>query len=166
MADVKKYFFDFVGVRIPISALTMRRSLDAIAFCSVTIPQPDDHSDLFGANPDGEMVISQSLNDGAETVVGTYTLTQLLPTESPSSYTVVLNGEADFQTDQPTTGQTFAVEKPITISQSSGVTRTSAKEDALIVVGDQVVLRDVTYAVKTLSLFVNVKNSRMDLGLT
>ena len=165
MANIKKYFFDFEGVRIPVSALTMRRSRDAIAFCSVTIPEPTDYVDLFNANPNGQMILSHSIN-GVESVVGTYNLEQIIPTNSPSSFTIVLNGEAPYQSDLPTSGQTFILDNPIYTSQSNGITRAGAAENAIIVVDDILELQGVPYTVNNLSLFVGVKNSRMDLGLT
>lgn len=159
---VKNYFFDFEGVRIPISSLTLRRREDSIAFCSVSIPSADQYSQLFNSNPTGAMVLSQSL-DGIISTVGTYALNQILPTISPSNETTVLNGEADFGTDQPSTGS-FIIDNPITLSSNaSGTRQFSAEENALIVVGDEITLMGELIEVVSISLFVNVVNSRMDV---
>lgn len=108
------------------------------------------------------MVLSQSL-DGIISTVGTYALNQILPTISPSNETTVLNGEADFGTDQPSTGS-FIIDNPITLSSNaSGTRQFSAEENALIVVGDEITLMGELIEVVSISLFVNVVNSRMDV---
>lgn len=159
----KKYFFDFVGVNIPISSLTLRRREDSIAFCSVTVPNAEEFAELFNSNPTGTMVLSQDL-DGTTSTVGTYILNQILPTISPSNETTVLNGEADFGTDQPSTGLILTIDNPITkSSNSNGLRQFSAAENALIIVGDIIELTGESISVKSISLFVNVVNSRMDI---
>jgi len=180
MTNVKNYVFDFVSTapvattRIPVSALTIRRRKDSVAFCSVTIPQPnqllDDGlttlADLIAANPNGEMLLKQTINGGAETLVGTYTLDQVLTTDSSSVFTVVLNGINDFGADQASSGS-YVIDAPITTSNdSTGLQRFSAAEDALIVVDDQITLQGSVVNVEEISLFVNVVNSRMDLGVS
>lgn len=174
MANIKLYVFDFESVRIQISALTIRRRQGSKAFCSVTVPDPEPYTDLFSANPLGTLVISQTLDGGAETVVGTFTLSQVLTTKSTSVFTIVLNGEADFGTDQSTQGITWDISSPITSTDdSTGTQRFSAAENALIVVDDTILFNDTTSSVNAvlvnveeISLFVNSANSRMDVGVS
>lgn len=173
---VKQYAFYFESVKIPISNLTIRRRTDTDAFCSVTLPIPDDYVTLISNNPSGTMEIFQIIDGGSEVLVGTYTLNQVLPTNSPSSFTLVLNGRADFGTDQPSSGS-YTITNPITSSSdTSGDKMFSAEENALIVVGDTIDFSDepadssgifptIGYTVDSISLFVTPVNSRMDVGI-
>lgn len=185
MTDVKRYFFDFVSLtpalttRIPISNMTIRRRRNTTAFCSVTIPQPEQNVlvngidtaliDIISINldPPGSLVISQTINGGPEVVVGTYLLDQIIPTRSPSAYTVVLNGVADFATDLPVGVVNWVIDAPITeTNDTNGIQRFSNEENALIKVGDTIVLEgNPATTVEEISLFVNVANSRMDVGV-
>ncbi len=177
MTNIKNYVFDFTSEdlltvqRIPISSLTIRRRLDSTAFCSVTLPDPEPYEGLISANPAGTLELKQILNGGAEVVVGTYTLQQVLTTKSTSVFTLVLNGVADFGTDQASSGS-YTITNPITsTNDSNSISRFSAEENALIVVGDTINFADgpsgetSPFTVQELSLFANTVNSRMDLGI-
>jgi len=183
----KIYVFDFTGLdtidpfpevtkRIPVSNLSITRRKDNPSSCSVTIPSPDEFTTFLTSNPTGTMTISEILN-GVESVVGTYTLSQYLPTRSPSAFTVVLNGQVPEGTDQASTISPVTISNPITSAQNAdGTIRFSAEENALIVVDDIInvgtgtfdigtgeqILTEIT--VRSISLFVNVSNSRMDVG--
>lgn len=183
MVKTTLYFFEFVGVRIPISAMTIRRNIDTTAFCSASIPDPTqlieispnvfiDLSQWIEQNPDGEMVFTQSLDGGIEEVIGTYNLEQTLTTKSPSGFTIVLNGVADFGDDQPSSGS-YTILNPITSTDnSSGVARFSAAENPLIVVGDTIDFSDsgvppfpvIAITVQTMTFFATTVNSRMDIA--
>ncbi len=185
MTDTKLYVFDFVSIapvlttRVPISNMTIRRRRDSTAFCSVTIPKPQQLVEtapgvfkelveviLNNLDVPGSLVISQIANGGVETVVGTYLISQIIPTRSASSYTVVLNGTADFATDLPAVFTNWVIDNPITeSSDSNNLQRFSAAENALIRVDDTIDLEGQPVTVEEISLFVNVTNSRMDVGV-
>ena len=168
MASIKRlYHFYFEGTLIPISNLTIRRRLDALAFCSATIPDPEAYTDLIEANPEGSMAYYVVDSDGNETLVGTFALTQVIVNKASGTYTTVLNGEAEFSTDQASTVSGLVIDNPITTSNDSkGSQRFSADENALIVVGDTIMLEGSAVTVDSISLFVNVSTSRMDLEVT
>lgn len=183
MVNIKRYFFDFITERIPVSQLTIRRNLDTTPFCSVSIPDPEQPveispgvfvplSEFIESNPGGLMTISQTINGGAEVVVGTYNLNQSLPTNSPSAFTLVLNGDNTFGDDQASTVSGLTITNPITSSNNSiGNPMFSAEENALIVIGDIINFSDTNIkpfvtepiTVQTISLFVTTVNSRMDV---
>lgn len=166
MAKSLRYICEFQNVRIRISSLNIRRRRDAPAFCSVTIPDGEQHTLLITNNPTGTLVIIQIDENDVETTIGTYILNQVLPTESPSAITIVLNAQADFGTDLAPSGLTFQVPNPITTSNDSlGIQRFSAAEDGRIVVGDIINLRGVNVTVEEITFFVAVNNSRMDVGV-
>lgn len=166
MVSIKKYVFDFVSTRIKISSLTIRRRLDSTAFCSVTIPDSDQFADLIAANPDGAMVLSAVDGLGTETIVGTYILDQILVTKSPSNVTTVLNGINTFETDLATSISPITIDNPITVTtDSNGLIRFSAEEQALIVVNDTIILEGQSTTVQEITLFVASNNSRMDVGI-
>lgn len=177
MTEVKKYVFDYINVRIPISAMTIRRNLDTTAFCSVTVPDPEQVVEILPgitqtldkfieANPDGNMIISQTIGSGSEVTVGTYVLSQVLSSRSPSAFTLVLNGTALFGVDQTSSGS-YIIPNPITNNNdTTGLQRFSAEENALIVIGDTITLEGSDVIARTISLFVNAVNSRMDVAVT
>jgi len=171
MTEIKNYVFDFEGTRIPIPSLTIRRRVGSTAFCSVTQPDPEPYTALISANPDGELVLKQMRNGGAEVTVGTYILEQVLTTKSPSAFTVVLNGTNTEGNDQPSSGS-YTITNPITSSNdSNSIQRFSSEENALIVLGDTINFADgpgvstVATTVQELSLFATTVNSRMDIGI-
>ncbi len=176
MVDIKLYVFDLVGVRIPVSSLSIRRVLDGEAFCSVTIPNASPFIGLIEDNPTGAMLLSHIIN-GVEAIVGTFTLQQFTTTASTGGQTVVLNGQAAFGIDQASSGS-YTIINPIThATQSNTTVNFSAEENALIVVNDTIFLgaggfdpvtdEPITTEsiVTSIALFVNVLNSRMDVSV-
>ena len=162
----RRYFFYFEGVIIPISSLTIRRRRDSIAFCSATLPDPEPYNVLITANPDGILTFFVVDENDNETLTGTFTLNQVLSNTSANNNTVVLNGIADFGTDQPSTVSGLIIDNPMTTSNdSNGFQRFAADENSLIVVDDTIILEGVAVVVEEISLFVNSSTSRMDLAV-
>ncbi len=187
---VKNYVFDFIAtapealtIRVPISSLTIRRRLDSNSFSSVTLPNPEQQVPIAGG-PDqslidiinqnlttGQLVLKHIINGGgSEVIVGTYDLEQILSTTSPSAFTAVLNGVATFDATQnpdlPNSNNTWVIDKPITdSSDSNGLRRFSAAENALIIIDDTITLQGSSVTVQEVSLFASAVNSRMDLGV-
>ena len=167
MANLKRlYHFYFEGVKIPISSLTIRRRRDSIAFCSATMPDPEPYTDLIAANPNGSMIYYIVDELGVEGLTGAFSLDQVLSNGSANANTVVLNGTADFATDQASTVSGLVVDNPMTTSNdSNGFQRFSADENSLIVIGDTIVLEGIPVVAEEISLFVNASTSRMDLAV-
>jgi hypothetical protein len=179
MTKALNYVFDFITtvpvltIRIPISALTIRRNLDSTDFGSVTIPDPEQEVEtspgvfqplfqVIAVNQDGIIKLSK-VELGVETEVASFTLNQVLTNESPSAFTIVMNGTTP-AAPVVVPGTTYTIAGPITTSNdSTGSERFSAAENALILINDTIILRGVSKTVTGLTLFVNTANSRMDL---
>lgn len=165
--NFKQYVVDFEGTRIPVSNLNIRRSRDTAAFCSVTVPEGDLYVDLFALFPTGTLIVSERDSNMTETVIGSYTLDQILTTESPSSQTAVLNCRSAFGADLTSSGLLFSFDAPITVSSNSvGNEMFSGSEEGQLVVDDVINLRGVNRTVESVALFVTTVNSRMDVGVS
>jgi len=162
----RRYYFYFNSTKIPISNFTIRRSLNTVAYCNVTIPDPEPYNQLISDNINGALTIYVVDSDGVETLAGSFILDQVQANESANANTVVLSGRADFGVDLASSISGVVINKQITKStDSTGKQRFSADENCLLVVGDEILLQGLIVTIEDITIFVNVKTSRMDVAI-